>query len=405
MNEDSQQGEEPDTGRSDGPSDPDRKADKDDHSDQKKPDAKTGSDGDEELKNQGNGSKGDDKPPLYKRPIFWVIVLGVGAIVLVGGILYYLHSRKYKSTDDAFVDAHIVRIAAETTGRLTYVAALDNDRVHRGEILATIAPEAPESTLAEAKASVAQADSQIGQAQAQVDIARANLASAIANSKVPLAEADRASADYARYLKLRRIDPSAAAPTQISQARSQAEAANAQALAARKQIDTASANIGSALKQVSAMQAQRRSSQARVSQANVSVSYLTIRAPIDGTIANRQVNVGTYVAPGQQLLAIVPDDMWITANFKETQLTLMRPGLPVSIKVDAFPDQKFNGHVESIQRGSGQIFQLLPPQNATGNYVKVVQRVPVRIRFNDNSWRKFMIGPGMSVSPTVTIRP
>ncbi len=153
------------------------------------------------------------------------------------------------------------------------------------------------------------------------------------------------------------------------------------------------------------MQAQRRSSQARVSQANVSVSYLTIRAPIDGTIANRQVNVGTYVAPGQQLLAIVPDDMWITANFKETQLTLMRPGLPVSIKVDAFPDQKFNGHVESIQRGSGQIFQLLPPQNATGNYVKVVQRVPVRIRFNDNSWRKFMIGPGMSVSPTVTIRP
>ena len=388
MSEDSEQGEDTDGEREKRPSgEKKREADQEQTSDGKEPKRK------------------DDKPPLHRRPIFWIIIAVVAAIVIVGGILYYFHSRKYQSTDDAFIDAHVVRIAAETTGRLTYVAPLDNRRVHHGEVLATIAPEAPQSTLAEAKASVAEADAQIGQAQAQVDVAKANFAQALANSKVPLAEANRASADYQRYLRLSRIDSSAAAPTQISQARAQAVAAVAQALAARKQIDTASANVAAAQRQVSAMQAQRRAATARVSQANVSVSYLTIRAPIDGTVANRQVNVGSYVAPGQQLLAIVPDDMWITANFKETQLTLMHPGLAVEIKVDAFPDQKFSGHVESIQRGAGQIFQLLPPQNSTGNYVKVVQRVPVRIRFNDDSWRRFAIGPGMSVQPTVTIRP
>ena len=391
MSEEAEQGQDGEDGEKKRPSDPmRRKADE----------------ADGEL-GQGDGKRSspDDKPPLHKRPIFWIVVVVVAAIVIIGGILYYLHSRKYQSTDDAFVDAHIVRIAAETTGRLTYVAQLDNRRVHKGDVLATIAPEAPESTLAEAKASVAEADAQIGQALSQVDVSRANLEQALANAKVPLAEAQRATGDYRRYLTLRRLDSSAAAPTQIAQAKSQADAATAQAQAARKQVDTASANVAAAQRQVSAMQAQRKASQAKVSQANVSVSYLTIRAPIDGTIANRQINVGSYVAPGQQLLAIVPDDMWITANFKETQLTLMRPGQAVEIKVDAFPGEKFAGHVESIQRGSGQIFQLLPPQNASGNYVKVVQRVPVRIRFNDNEWRRFMIGPGMSVKPTVTVRP
>lgn len=362
-------------------------------------------DGDEGKDPDGDEAKQDDKPPLYKRPIFWIVVAVVGTIVIIATIFYVLHSRKYQTTDDAFVDAHVVRIAAETNGRLTYVAPNDNRRVRKGELLATIAPEAPESTLAEAKATVAEADLQIEQARAQVDVARANLAQAMANARVPAAEAQRAAADYARYLTLRDLDPSAAAPTQIAQARAQATAGTAQAQAARKQIDTALANISSAQRQVGAMQAQRKAAEARVEQANVSLSYLTIRAPIDGTIANRMVNVGSYVAPGQQLLAIVPDDMWITANFKETQLTLMRPGLPVSIKVDAFPGEKFDGHIELIQRGSGQVFQLLPPQNATGNYIKVVQRVPVRIRFNDNSWRRFMIGPGMSVEPTVTVRP
>jgi membrane fusion protein (multidrug efflux system) len=119
---------------------------------------------------------------------------------------------------------------------------------------------------------------------------------------------------------------------------------------------------------------------------------------------NRQVNVGSYVAPGQQLMAIVPDDVWVTANFKETQLQHMRRGQTVKIVVDAYPGIYFPGHVDSIQRGAGQAFAVLPPQNATGNYVKVVQRVPVRITFDHRPVAQYVIGPGMSVVPTVTVR-
>src|SRR3569623_2551564 len=351
------------------------------------------SDDDDSQRDRNNEEDEDDgKPPLYKRPVFWIVVGIVAAVLIVGGILYYLHSRKYESTDDAFVDAHVVRIAAETTGRLNEVVELDNQQVRAGQILAVLEPGTPSTSLREAQAGVAESEAGIAQAQAQVSVAIASLQQAQANARVPLAEANRADADYARYRNLQQIDASAVAPTQLDQARAQAQAANAQAAAARKQIDTAAANLSSARKQVDAAHAQRKASQARVQQAQVTVSYTTLRAPLDGQLVQRQVNVGSYVAPGQPLMAIVPNDMWITANFKETQLTLLKPGLPVTIKIDAYPAEKFPGHVESIQRGAGQAFQLLPPQNATGNYVKVVQRVPVRIRFDGTRWRKFPIG-------------
>ena len=129
---------------------------------------------------------------------------------------------------------------------------------------------------------------------------------------------------------------------------------------------------------------------------------------MSGQVVNRQVNVGSYVGPGTQLMAIVPDHIWVTANFKETQLQLMKIGQPVKIKVDAYPGLEFQGHVDSVQRGAGQAFALLPPQNATGNYVKVVQRVPVRIEFDVKQGspdpRKYPLGPGMSVVPTVKVR-
>ena len=146
---------------------------------------------------------------------------------------------------------------------------------------------------------------------------------------------------------------------------------------------------------------------AQIAQARVTLGNLELRAPVAGQVVNRSVNVGSYVSPGTPLMAIVPETMWVTANFKETQLALMRPGQPVSIKVDAYPDVEFRGHVDSIQRGAGQAFSILPPQNATGNYVKVVQRVPVRIAFdlkNGPDPRKYPIGPGMSVVPTVKVR-
>lgn len=362
-------------------------------------------DSDDEDKADGDDDEDeDDRPPLYKRPIFWIVVAIVAAVLIIGGVLYWLHARKFESTDDAFIDAHIVRIAAQESGQLTQVAPVDNRHVRAGQLLAVIEPGTAQASRAEAEAGVAEADAQIRQAEAQVMAAEVAVRQARANAAVPLAEAQRAADDYARYVALQRLDPDAAAPTQIEQARAQARSASAQVRASREQIASSQADVATARKQIAAAQARRKAALARVAQANVTVGHLVIRAPISGQVVNRSVNLGSYVAPGQQMMAIVPDDLWVTANFKETQLTLMRAGQPVRIEIDAYPGRDFAGHVESIQRGAGQAFALLPPQNATGNYVKVVQRVPVRIRFNNNDWQHYAIGPGMSVVPRVTVR-
>ncbi len=359
------------------------------------------SDGDDD---EQSDEQDDGKPPLYKRPLFW-IVGGIALVVLVvGGLLYWLHARKYVSTDDAFVDAHIVRIAAQVSGQLTRVPDHDNRHVDQGALLAVIEPGTPETQLQQAQAQVAQADAQIGQAQAQVVSARASERQASANALSPAAQAGRAARDYERYLTLQRLDAAAAAATQVDQARTNANDTAAQAAAARRQVDTAHANVLSALKQVKAARAQRAVAEAQVAQANVVTSYLRIVAPTPGQVVNRSVDLGSYVATGQQLMAIVPDKQWVTANFKETQLKNMRVGQPVTMRIDAYPQVTFHGHVDSIQNGAGQAFQLLPPQNATGNYVKVVQRVPVRILFDGAEWRRYAVGPGMSVVPTVKVR-
>jgi membrane fusion protein (multidrug efflux system) len=358
----------------------------------------------QDSKDQPSKDEGEQETPLFKRPMFWIVGGGVAAVVLIGGFLWWLDARQYEDTDDAFVDAHIVRLAAQTTGRLTAVYAADNRHVRKGDLLATIEPETPAATFQEAKSNVSQADAAIAQAQAKVLSAIAAQKQARADALGPAANAAKAQADYRRYLDLQTRDRMAVAPTQVDAARAQAEASAAQALAARRQIESAAANVLAARKEVQSAQANRQAAVARQQQANVTVSYTTIRAPIDGQVVNRSVNVGSYVAPGQQMLAIVPDDLWVTANFKETQLDHMRPGQPVRIRIDAYPGVDFPGHIDSIQRGAGQAFAVLPPQNATGNYVKVVQRVPVRILFNNRPNPAYVIGPGMSVVPRVTVR-
>jgi len=363
---------------------------------------------DDENGDGGKDEDGDDKPPLYKRPLFWLIAIVVAAVVIVGGVLFWLHARKYQSTDDAFVDTHIVRLAAQVSGQLTAVAAADNRHVQAGTLLATIEADATQASVEQAKAQALQAQAQIEQSQAQVISARAQRAQAVDSARDPEAQAAKAEADLARYLKLRQLDAAAVAGTQIDQARQQAASAEAQAAAARKNIANADAQIAVAEKQVKAARAQKAGAEAQIASAGVNFKHLDIRAPVSGQVVNRSVNIGSYVQAGSQLMAIVPDAMWITANYKETQITLMRIGQPVDIRVDAYPAVHFHGHVDSIQRGAGQAFALLPPQNATGNYVKVVQRVPVRILFDARDGspdpRRYAIGPGMSVVPTVKVR-
>jgi membrane fusion protein (multidrug efflux system) len=336
-----------------------------------------------------------------------ILVIVVSALV-IGGVLYWLHARQFESTDDAFVDAHIVRISPQVAGQLVQVADIDNRHVEAGRLLAVVQPTGPEAQLQEAQAGVTQAQAQYSQSLAQVDAAVQNAQQAEKQARNPLAAAIKAQQDLRRYDALLRLDPDAVAAQQLDQARAQARQTAADAAAAREQVDAARANVEVSRRAARAAQAGIEARRAQVQQANVTLGNLRLRAPVSGQVVNRQVNLGSYVAPGTQLMAIVPDRMWVTANFKETQLTLMKIGQPVTIKVDAYPDVDFHGHVDSIQRGAGQAFALLPAQNATGNYVKVVQRVPVRIEFDNNDHgpdpRRYPIGPGMSVVPTVKVR-
>lgn len=381
--------------------------------DAKKGDADRADDGqdkshkDESDKDGGNGGDKEKKPSLFSKPLFWIALVVVVALLVVGGTLYWLHERQFESTDDAFVDAHIVRIASQSSGRLIQVANLDNRHVDAGRLLAVVEPTGPQAQLGEANANVVQAQAQVEQARAQVAAAIANQSQAAAASLAPLAAADKAAQDLARYNALLRLDPNAVAGQQLDQARSQARSTLSDAVAARRQIANAAANVQVAKRQIGAAQAVVTARKSAVDQARVTLGDLRLTAPVSGQVVNRQVNLGSYVAPGTQLMAIVPDRMWVTANFKETQLTLMKIGQPVTIQVDAYPNVAFRGHIDSVQRGAGQAFALLPPQNATGNYVKVVQRVPVRIVFDTRNGpdpRRYPIGPGMSVTPVVKVR-
>ena len=353
---------------------------------------------------EDNGKK---KKSLFKKPLFWIILIVVAAVIIVGALLYWLHARQYESTDDAFIDAHIVRLAPTVAGTLTDVADVDNRHVEAGRLLAVIEPSGPEAQLTEAKANVQQAVAQRDQAQAQVAAAQAARDKAAAQARGPIADAEKAARDLDRYQALLKLDPNAVAGQQLDAARAQARSTAADAAAARREIDNADAQVTVARRQVGAASAMIDARRAQVDQAQVTLGDLHLSAPVSGQVVNRSVNVGSFVAAGTPLMAIVPDRMWVTANFKETQLTLMRIGQPVSITVDAFPGVQFQGQVDSIQRGAGQAFSILPAQNATGNYVKVVQRVPVRIEFdvkNGPDPRKYPIGPGMSVVPTVKVR-
>ncbi len=350
----------------------------------------------------------DKKPSLFSKPLFWIVLIVVVGGIVIGGTLYYLHARQYESTDDAFVDAHIVRIAAQSAGQLVQVADIDNRHVEAGRLLAVVQPSGAEAQLAEARANVAQSEAQVQQALAQVSAALATRAQTAQQARAPLATAVKAAQDLARYQALVRLDPNAVAGQQLDSARATARSTAADAAAARRQIETADAQVTVATRQVRAAEAVVGARKASVSQANVTIGNLRLTAPVAGQVVNRQVNLGSYVGPGTQLMAIVPDHVWVTANFKETQLRGMRIGQSVAIHVDAYPDVEFRGHVDSVQRGAGQAFALLPPQNATGNYVKVVQRVPVRIEFDRDDKspdpRRYPIGPGMSVVPTVKVR-
>jgi membrane fusion protein (multidrug efflux system) len=325
------------------------------------------------------------------------------ALIVVFGALWWWHERGIETTDDAFLEAHVVDVSPQVAGQVTQVLVEDNQPVHAGQPLVEIDPAQFQLALQQALATQQQAQTALGQANAGVAVARAGLAQANADAASAAATAIRAQQDLKRYETLHSVNPRALARSTIDEAVATARSASAQQRAAQQRVQSAQAQIESAQAAVAGARARIATAQAGIGQARLNQGYTTVTARVDGHVANRSVAVGTYVTPGQQMMAIVPLHLWVRANFKENILAKLRPGQRVDIHIDACPQAHASGHVVSIQRGAGEAFALLPPENATGNYIKVVQRVPVRIAL-DSVPAGCVLGPGMSVEPTVRVR-
>jgi membrane fusion protein, multidrug efflux system len=330
-----------------------------------------------------------------------LLMAGAAIAVLAGaswyGWDYWTVGRFLVSTDDAYVKADNTTIAPKVSGYLHEVLVGDNERVSAGQVLARIDDRDYKVALDQAKADVAAAEAAIASKRAQLDVQQA-----IINAAKATLDVDTANATFATQENKRYTDLAATGYGSVQNAQS-AQSRNAGALAA---IERDKANLASALKQVELLKAEIAQSVAAAARANalqhqaeLNLSYATIIAPIDGVVGNRTLRAGQYVQAGTQLMSVVPaSGAYVIANFKETQLTNVQAGQPVDIDVDMFPGRPVHGHVDSLAPASGQEFALLPPDNATGNFTKVVQRIPVKIMLDSSSVE---LRPGMSVIPTI----
>eukprot|EP01037_Dinobryon_pediforme_P010984 gene10984-11066_t len=348
----------------------------------------------------------DDKPDGETRKMSparkWLyIVIGilVLAALIVGGVLYWLDARRFESTDDAFIDGHNAQIAPQVAARVIKVAIDDNQMVQQGQLLVQLDPRDYQIRLDQAVTQKAQMQAQLEQARAQVLLQQAQIEQSAAQVRVGEAELTQAQQDFNRF---RAIDPKAITRQQLDNAQATLRTSQAKLDANRQALTGAQAQLVAQQAQVANAEAALQGADVTIRNAQLQLSYTEIHAPEAGRVTRRVVEAGNFVNPGQMLLGIVRPGMWVTANFKETQLAHMRAGQPVDVRVDALPDKVFHGRIESFQAGSGSVFSSLPAENATGNYVKVVQRIPVKITIDDAD--DPMLSLGMSVTPKVTVR-
>jgi membrane fusion protein (multidrug efflux system) len=337
-----------------------------------------------------------------------LLMLGAGLMALAAaayvGWQYWTVGRFEVSTDDAYVQADNTTIAPKVSGYLGAVAVGDNEHVTAGQTLAKIDDRDFRVALDQAKADVAAATAMVGTKQAALAQQQSVIDAARATVTVDEANRTFAEQDNDRYSHLAAsgsgsVQNAQQAAMRIGSARAAVARDTASLETATKQVDVLKADLAQA-------QATLAHDQALQEQAQLNLSYTTIVSPIDGVVANRTLRVGQYVQAGTQLMAVVPTQAaYIVANYKETQLTDVHPGQPVGLEVDMFPGVTFNGHVDSIAPASGQEFALLPPDNATGNFTKIVQRIPVKIVLDPGSPLAGELRPGMSVYPTIETKP
>jgi membrane fusion protein, multidrug efflux system len=356
----------------------------------------------------GGGSEAGKKkggPPWYKRPLVVGLLVLFLAIAILGGLLLWRHSRTHVESDDAYIDGVPQLVSPQVAGRVLRVLVGDNQDVKAGQELVEIDPADFQSRVDQAEAAAAQSRAQLAQANAQQTVYESQVEEAQASLGTAEANATDASNQLGRYQRLKEVNPDAVSDQQMDSAVASAASTAAQRRAAEKAVAAAKAQLGYAGSLIQAALAGIESANSQVAQATLTLSYTHVVAAIDGRVANKTAVPGNIVAAGTPLMAIVPRDVYVTANLKETQLNHIARGQPVAIKVDAYPDLKLTGKVDSVEPASGQTFSVIPAQNATGNWVKVVQRVSVKIDFDaipDDPDRR--LAPGMSVEVSAKVR-
>jgi membrane fusion protein (multidrug efflux system) len=332
---------------------------------------------------------------------FRIFVVTVIAAAVIYGIVYFIHSLSHESTDDAYVAGTVVPIAAEVRGKVINVYIDDNQYVNAGKPLLEIYRQDYLDLVKEKKDSISRLTSEENEIAATIAEKEKTLTKARANLEVAISEEDLAQKEVQRYESLLKKD--AVSQNQYDQMKSRWQVTVARRQAAAAAIEEAEAAIKAIKAKYATQSFKIKEAQSTKNLAERDLTRTVVIAPISGRIAMKNVDPGKYVMPGQTLLSIVKEDIWVIANFKETQITKMTVGQPVEIKVDAYSSIKFSGHVDSLQSGTGSVFSLLPPENATGNFVKVVQRVPVKIVIDSKFDPQHPLWPGLSVVPTVDV--
>ncbi len=337
------------------------------------------------------------------------------AVLVYFGLGYLVDVFTHESTDDAFIAAHVVSIAPKISGSVAAVHVLDNQLVQSNELLVVIDPSDYAMTVAQKEAAAAAQEASYKTMLAGWELMQAKVTTAEAAARKAAADADaseatsrKTQADFERardLLEQKTVSPQEFDNTRAANTKAQADLKSARENTAEagSRVDEANRTLAAAWAQVGAVMAQWRESQTNIAAARLNLSYARISAPAGGRVTRKAVETGDYVQAGQQLFSIVPVAVWVTANFKESQLENMRTNQSVLVAIDALGGKSFRAHVDSIQAGSGAAFSLLPPENATGNFVKVVQRVPVKIVFDEPLPAGHVIGPGLSVTPSVQV--
>ncbi|ANA14934.1 EmrA [Acetobacter oryzifermentans] len=360
---------------------------------------------DQSSANTGAPAKPEEKKK--ENPRRKIILTGVIAVLAVGAGVYWFMTRNEVETDDAFTAGRAITIAPHVSGYVTELLVNDNQFVRKGQLLARIDPRDWKAARDQAAAQVESAQASKNASDMMHMVAMLEFPGKLLQAKGQLeaakAQEFKAQTDFRRQHVVERA---ATSQQDIDSARAALDAAKARVIAAQGAVQMAmpvQPNIQNTAIQITQEEAAVKTAQARLETANLNLEWTEIRAPHDGWISQRNLEQGNYVQQGQNILSIVEPEVWVVANYKETQITRMKPGQKVDIKVDAYPSLKVHGHIDSLQKGTGAQFSAFPPENATGNYVKIVQRVPVKILIDDGLDPNQPLALGMSVVPTVHV--